>query len=251
MKVFVSISEESVLAANIVVIATAIFYYFVLLVRERKETIDLIINCIYLNYFGYQISIFLNLRNHINYTIVFVTSRNFWISLNKYLGNILQYSLQIVLSAVLACAFGTSLPLVYAKLVPGAPIGLDGRVVDTAEVALAKAEHAAAHINEKINLAAEAARSADQLAYIAPSNAAVIGSAQLVQPVAVTTKLVPGAPIGLDGRVVDTPEVALAKAEHAAAHINEKLSHEARSVYYEQPAVILDRSAPFVHYYLR
>lgn len=137
---------------------------------------------------------------------------------------------------------------------PGAPIGLDGRVIDTPEVAFAKAEHAAAHVNEKINLAAEAARSADQhvLAYVAPSDAAVVGSAQLVQPVAVTTKLVPGAPIGLDGRVVDTPEVALAKAEHAAAHINEKLGHEsARLVYHEQPIVVLDRSAPFTHYYYR
>ncbi|XP_011877669.1 PREDICTED: uncharacterized protein LOC105567415 [Vollenhovia emeryi] len=163
-------------------------------------------------------------------------------------------SLQIVLPAILACAYAST-SLVYAKLVPGAPIGLDGRVVDTAEVALAKAEHAAAHVNEKINLAAEAVRSADQhvLAYVAPSSAAVIGSAaQLVEPVAVTTKLVPGAPIGLDGRVVDTPEVALAKAEHAAAHINEKLSHEAaRSVYHEQPVVVLDRSAPLVHYYFR
>lgn len=163
----------------------------------------------------------------------------------------MTYFFQIVFSAILACAFA-DLPLVYAKLVPGAPIGLDGRVVDTAEVALAKAEHAAAHVNEKINLAAEAIKSADQhvLTYVAPSN--VVGSAQLVQPIAVTAKLVPGAPIGPDGRVIDTPEVALAKAEHAAAHINEKLGHEsARSVYHEQPVVVLDRSAPLVHYYYR
>lgn len=141
---------------------------------------------------------------------------------------------------------------------PGAPIGLDGRVIDTADVTLAKAEHAAAHINEKINLAAEAARSADQhvLAYVAPSNVAVVDSnAQLVQPVPVTAKLASGAPIGLDGRVIDTPEVALAKAEHAAAHINhfnEKLGYEAaKSIYQEQPAIILDRSAPFLRYYFR
>lgn len=164
----------------------------------------------------------------------------------------MTYFLQIIFSAILACAFAS--PLLIAKLVPGAPIGLDGRVVDTAEVALAKAEHAAAHVNEKINLAVEAARSADQhvLAYVAPSNVAVVDSAQLVQPVAVTTKLVPGAPIGLDGRVVDTPEVALAKAEHAAAHINEKLGHEvARSAYHEQPVVVLDRNVPLLRYYLR
>lgn len=133
---------------------------------------------------------------------------------------------------------------------PGAPIGLDGRVVDTAEVALAKAEHAAAHANERINLAQEAVRSADHvLAYVAPTNVAVIGRSQLVQPIAVTTKLVPGAPIGLDGRVIDTPEVALAKAEHAAAHYNERLSHEvARSA--SQSVVLLDHGVPLVNYYI-
>ncbi|XP_012233457.1 cuticle protein 18.7 [Linepithema humile] len=152
----------------------------------------------------------------------------------------------VVFSAVLACTFAS--PLV--KLVPGAPIGLDGRVVDTTEVSLAKAEHAAAHANERINLAKEAARSADHvLAYVAPADVAVIGRSQLVQPIAVATKLVPGAPIGLDGRVVDTPEVALAKAEHAAAHINEKLGHEvARSA--SQSVVLLDHGVPLVNYYV-
>lgn len=151
---------------------------------------------------------------------------------------------------MLACALARS-SLIYAKLIPGAPIGLDGRVVDTAEVSLAKAEHAAAHVNEKINLAQEAARSADVLAYVAPANVAVIGRAQLVEPVAVATKPVAGAPIGLDGRVVDTPEVALAKAEHAAAYINEKLGHEtARSAAHEQPLVILHSAAPLAHLYI-
>ncbi|XP_034950822.1 uncharacterized protein [Chelonus insularis] len=84
----------------------------------------------------------------------------------------------------------------------GAPIGLDGRVVDTPEVAVAKAEHATAHLNEQLNTVA------------ADSN--FIGYT--------FAKVQPGAPIGLDGRVIDTPEVALAKAEHAAAHINAKLN---------------------------
>lgn len=44
-------------------------------------------------------------------------------------------------------------------LVPGAPLGPDGRVVDTADVVVAKAAHAAAQVNERINLANEAARS--------------------------------------------------------------------------------------------
>ncbi|RLU19292.1 hypothetical protein DMN91_007849 [Ooceraea biroi] len=159
----------------------------------------------------------------------------------------------IVLSAVLACAVGS--PLIYAKLVPGAPIGLDGRVVDTPEVALAKAEHAAAHINEKINLAQEAVKSADQhvITYAAPGSVTtVLGGSELVQPV-VATKLVPGAPIGLDGRVVDTPEVALAKAEHAAAHINERLGHQAAKLAsHEQPAIVLGHvaSTPFDPLYI-
>ncbi|KYN07775.1 hypothetical protein ALC62_01286 [Cyphomyrmex costatus] len=159
-----------------------------------------------------------------------------------YLKNTLHNTnfFQTVLSTILACAFASS-PLILTKLVPGAPIGLDGRVIDTAEVSLAKAEHAAAHINEKINLAAEAVKSADVLTYVAPSNVALVeNSAHLVQPVAVAAKLTPGAPIGLDGRVVDTPEVTLAKAEHAAAHINHFNEKLTKSIY-EQPAVILDR----------
>jgi len=150
----------------------------------------------------------------------------------------------------LACAVSGS-PLIYARLAPGAPIGLDGRVVDTPEVSLAKAEHAAAHINERINLAHEAVRSADQhhvINYIAPG--AVLGTSELVQPVALATKLVPGAPIGLDGRVVDTPEVALAKAEHAAAHINERFEHQAAKLSSYNPSVVLGHVAPLDPFYI-
>ncbi|XP_054009909.1 cuticle protein 18.7-like [Hylaeus anthracinus] len=117
-----------------------------------------------------------------------------------------------------------SAPLL-ARLTPAAPVGPDGRVLDTAEVAVAKAEHAAAHLNERLNLANEAARS-------------VSASVQtLVQPGSVVlagpSLLVPGAPIGPDGRVVDTAEVAVAKAAHAAAQTNERINlanEAARSV---------------------
>ncbi|XP_011877561.1 PREDICTED: uncharacterized protein LOC105567354 [Vollenhovia emeryi] len=44
-----------------------------------------------------------------------------------------------------------------------APLGADGRVVETPEVAAARAAHAAAHVNERINLANEVARSNDAL----------------------------------------------------------------------------------------
>jgi len=75
-----------------------------------------------------------------------------------------------------------------------APLGVDGRVVDTAEVAAAKAAHAAAHANERLKFAREAARSgAADSSEIAES--AVVGAA-------------PDATIGPDGRILDTPEVA-------------------------------------------
>lgn len=100
--------------------------------------------------------------------------------------------------------------------VPGAIVGLDGRVQDTPEVAAAKAAHAAAQINERLNLANEAVRSS---ATILTSTPAVS-----VPLVASNALLVPGAPIGPDGRVQDTAEVALAKAAHVTAHLNEKLN---------------------------
>lgn len=129
--------------------------------------------------------------------------------------------------------------MAITKLVPGAPIGLDGRVVDTPEVALAKAQHLAAHINERVTLANEGLRSADHV--ILASN---------VEPLVIATKIVPAAPLGPDGRVVDTPEVAIAKAEHAAAHINEKLNlalEAGKSGSYEVPLLISTYGAPIAH----
>lgn len=117
-------------------------------------------------------------------------------------------------------------PLI-ATLTPAAPVGPDGRVLDTPEVAVAKAEHAAAHLNERLKLADEAARSAG------PSSQATVTLKQSSLLVAAPSVLVPGAPLGPDGRVVDTPEVAVAKAAHAAAQANERLNlanEAARSV---------------------
>lgn len=162
----------------------------------------------------------------------------------------------IIFSAILASTLARpglllapqllSAPSVIAKLVPGAPIGLDGRVVDTPEVALAKAEHAAAHINERITLANEAVKSADVIAYASP----VIAAAPNTLGSIAVAKLVPPAPIGPDGRVIDTPEVALAKAEHAAAHINQKLDiaaeQAARTAPLGLPVVISSYSAPLI-----
>lgn len=131
-----------------------------------------------------------------------------------------------LISVALAKPGILSSPLI-ATLTPGAPVGPDGRVLDTPEVAIAKAEHAAAQLNERISLANEAARSS-----LAPLQPAVINPASVVVG-APATILIPGAPLGLDGRVVDTAEVAVAKAAHAAAQVNERISlanEAARSV---------------------
>ncbi|XP_017756611.1 PREDICTED: cuticle protein 18.7-like [Eufriesea mexicana] len=92
---------------------------------------------------------------------------------------------------------------VYAPAV-GAPIGVDGRVVDTPEVAEAKAVHLATHALEaakKLGLYPYGALAYTSIPYIYGSNH--------------------GAPLGPDGRVVDTPEVTEAKAAHLAAHAQE------------------------------
>ncbi|XP_076236048.1 uncharacterized protein LOC143180303 [Calliopsis andreniformis] len=104
--------------------------------------------------------------------------------------------------------------LVGPVLQAAATVGPDGRVQDTPEVAAAKAAHANAQLNERVNLANEAAR----------SSGAVVAARQVAVPLVANAVVVPGAPIGPDGRVQDTPEVAVAKAAHAAAHVNEKLS---------------------------
>lgn len=105
---------------------------------------------------------------------------------------------------------------VVSTVVPGAAVGPDGRVQDTPEVAAAKAAHANTQLNERINLANEAARSSGALVAAASG----VG----VPLLAANTVLVPGAPIGPDGRVQETPEVAVARAAHVAAHVNEKLN---------------------------
>ncbi|KAK1123711.1 hypothetical protein K0M31_008408 [Melipona bicolor] len=125
------------------------------------------------------------------------------------MGPVVGLLLAGLVSAALAKPGLLSAPLV-ATLTPAAAVGPDGRVLDTPEVAVAKAEHAAAHLNERLRLADAAARSV---------------SAQSVQVIAAPAALlVPGAPIGPDGRVVDTPEVTVAKAAHAAAQVNERIN---------------------------
>ncbi|KAL6433042.1 hypothetical protein ACFW04_006378 [Cataglyphis niger] len=95
---------------------------------------------------------------------------------------------------------------------PPAPLAPDGRVVDTPEVAHAKQAHLAAY-------AAEAARAAHHGGYPADGSYVdnYIGAGYHGPP----------APLAHDGRVVDTPEVAHAKAAHLAAYAAEvsKIAH--------------------------
>lgn len=128
-------------------------------------------------------------------------------------------------------------------LTPSAPLGADGRVVDTLEVVAAKAAHAAAHVNERINLANEVARSggdASDSSDVADDDpdgglldtpeaaaARVNGRVNLANGVArsgnalaltVSDRVVPLVlgngvvaalvPVGPDGRPLDVPEVA-------------------------------------------
>ncbi|XP_015117382.1 cuticle protein 2 [Diachasma alloeum] len=92
-----------------------------------------------------------------------------------------------------------------------APVGHDGRVVDTPEVAHAKAEHLAAH-------AKEASKHAYGYAY-APALSYAEHHAYAYAPVIAYHG--PAAPLGHDGRVIETPEVAQAKAAHLQAHAQE------------------------------
>ncbi|XP_071555026.1 uncharacterized protein [Temnothorax nylanderi] len=104
-----------------------------------------------------------------------------------------------------------SVPLTYATpLAPGTQVGTNGRVLDSPEV------------DERTGVANGAARSAAGSLLLRGRQ-----SSSLVRD-GVPSILTSSAPLGADGRVVDTPEVAAAKAAHAAAHVNERinLAHE-------------------------
>lgn len=102
---------------------------------------------------------------------------------------------------------------------PPAPLAHDGRVIDTPEVAHAKQAHLAAH-------AAAAAKAAHYGGYDA-GYSHHDGNHGNYHVGYHTAYHGPPAPLGHDGRVVDTPEVAHAKAAHLAAHAEEvsKVAH--------------------------
>ncbi|XP_020285725.1 uncharacterized protein LOC109855665 [Pseudomyrmex gracilis] len=91
-----------------------------------------------------------------------------------------------------------------------APLGQDGLVVDTSEVAAAKAKHLA------IRARIEAESAVPEFnAYGHEENLLYLPPIRVVSPIVYRG---PSAPLGPDGQVVDTPEVAVARAAHLKAH---------------------------------
>lgn len=104
-----------------------------------------------------------------------------------------------------------SVPLTYATLTPGMQIGINGGTLDGPEVA-------AARIDEKTGVANGAARPAVGSWLLRErQSSSLVGDN--TPPI-----LTSSAPLGADGRVVDTPEVAAAKTAHATAHVNERIN---------------------------
>ncbi|CAL7942023.1 unnamed protein product [Xylocopa violacea] len=105
---------------------------------------------------------------------------------------------------------------------PAAPLAQDGRVIDTPEVAHAKAAHLAAYAAEAAKATSLGYNDGAYEEYEGPYGAAA-GQALYHGP---------PAPLAHDGRVIDTPEVAHAKAAHLAAHA-EQLSKISQLAYAE------------------
>lgn len=133
-----------------------------------------------------------------------------------------------------------------SRFVNDAPLDVDGRVVDTPEVAAAKAAHAAAHVKEKINLAKEAARSGSatdssetrddvtltETVLSTPKVARVNEKIDLeagdvlarlrdgsVVPLVLGNGVVALVPVGLDGRPLDNvPETVVARDDQNPAN---------------------------------
>lgn len=103
-----------------------------------------------------------------------------------------------------------SVPLTYATpLIPATQVGTNGGALDVPKVA---------HVDERTGVANGAAKSVvgSQLPRGRQSSSLVHYDALPI--------LTSSAPLGADGRVVDTPEVAAARAAHAAAHVNERIN---------------------------
>ncbi|KAK2587548.1 hypothetical protein KPH14_003681 [Odynerus spinipes] len=115
-----------------------------------------------------------------------------------------------------------------------APLSPDGRVVDTAEVAQAKAVHLAAHARAtRLAAAAAAAASQYRLDIYNGRRNLVYLPLRINYAVSPVGYRGPIAPIGPDGHVMETPEVAMARAAHmkARAHALAMVSHRESNYY--------------------
>ncbi|XP_012288223.1 uncharacterized protein LOC105703975 [Orussus abietinus] len=139
----------------------------------------------------------------------------------------------VVTSAALAAATLVEAKYLYEYTGTGAPLSPDGSVVDTPEVARARAAHMAAYAEAAARVVQEGPEYMDDYYEhaldfeVAPYEVpvAVLGPARVYQG--------PAAPLARDGRVVDTPEVARAKAAHLAAHARETAAVAEYEVQYE------------------
>lgn len=140
----------------------------------------------------------------------------------------MKFSIALGLVAMVL-AESSAVSIGVSSLVPGAPVGVDGRVLDTPEVVAAKAEHAVAHLNERINLVNEAVRSADFPVTFTPvAGVGTFVTTNGVVPFGVDVShfvrnQVPTVVALDDARVYDNSEVRLARAEQVIAQLAEKV----------------------------
>ncbi|KAG6802678.1 pupal cuticle protein [Apis mellifera caucasica] len=132
--------------------------------------------------------------------------------------HLLLLALSCLVLAASGAAAGYVAPYVAPYHGPPAPLAHDGRVIDTPEVAHAKAVHLATHAAEAAKASPSATAYDDYEGKYEGNGGYVAGQSLYYGP---------PAPLAHDGRVVDTPEVAHAKAAHLAAHAEQisKIAH--------------------------
>ncbi|XP_078040725.1 uncharacterized protein LOC144471970 [Augochlora pura] len=128
----------------------------------------------------------------------------------------------IVLAALVATTAGTYEDKYYQYRGPAAPLNSDGMVMDTPEVASARAAHFAMHAEAMARLRNarkdydEAYENGDMTMMMMPE--AMPQMTEATPPPKRQRQRPMMAPLAPDGRVMDTPEVAAAKSAHMAAH---------------------------------
>ncbi|XP_067215003.1 pupal cuticle protein-like [Linepithema humile] len=156
--------------------------------------------------------------------------------------------LQIILISIVALTSATH----YQYHGPSASIGHDGRVMDTPEVAHARAAHLAAVAEAAAKVPHSVASYAEDEDYHGYSEPVSVGHEMYHNEYGYHG---PFAPLDSEGRVIDTPEVAQAKAAHLAAYNHIASSapvviNKYHSQIYKPPAYshnYYDSSAPLSH----